>query len=383
MKLPIALLAVCLMLLSFASSIAEVKEQPRWKKHVVTSGTHTATAVAADFTGDGKTDVISFFRKKARLFVAPDWKEVELYELEVGNCIHSEIMDVDGDGDMDYIGARYKPGLIFWLERPEKPLVQKWSYHLVDDKVIGIHGLITGDVNRDGKLDLLANSAQPTGDFPNSLVWFSVPKNSRAAPRWERHVFADKDAPGLSHYLGFGDVNGDDRPDAAAAAKGGPTAEPGTGDWFAWWEAPTDSTGVWQKHLIADKQQGATNIHPADVNGDGKTDFIASRGHGRGVLWFEAPNWKLHDINPDLKSPHCLTIADFDQDGDIDAATCAYESRIAAWFENDGKGAFKTHILDEDQAAYDIRSVDMDSDGDLDILIAGQRSKNVVWYENP
>ena len=119
------------------------------------------------------------------------------------------------------------------------------------------------------------------------------------------------------------------------------------------------------------------------MNGDGKTDFIASRGHGRGVLWFEAPNWKLHDINPDLKSPHCRTIADFDQDGDIDAATCAYESRIAAWFENDGKGAFKTHILDEDQAAYDIRSVDMDSDGDLDILIAGQRSKNVVWYENP
>ena len=97
---------------------------------------------------------------------------------------------------------------------------------------------VIGGAKVSTKLDLLANSAQPTGDFPNSLVWFSVPKNSRAAPRWERHVFADKDAPGLSHYLGFGDVNGDDRPDAAAAAKGGPTAEPGTGDWFAGGKRP-------------------------------------------------------------------------------------------------------------------------------------------------
>ena len=55
----------------------------------------------------------------------------------------------------------------------------------------------------------------------------------------------------------------------------------------------------------------------------------------------------------------------------------------AAWFENDGKGKFNTHIINDDQAAYDIRLVDMDKDGDLDVLIAGQHSKNVVWYENP
>ena len=44
----------------------------------------------------------------------------------------------------------------------------------------------------------------------------------------------------MSHYFGFGDVNGDGRPDIALAAKGGPQAEPGTGEWFAWWEAPVD-----------------------------------------------------------------------------------------------------------------------------------------------
>jgi hypothetical protein len=181
----------------------------------------------------------------------------------------------------------------------------------------------------------------------------------------------------------LGDVNGDGRVDAASAAKGGPTAQPGTGDWFAWWEAPADPTGVWKKHLIAKNQLGATNILMADVDADGQTDFVASRGHGQGVLWFEGPDWKPHPIHATLAGPHCLAVADIDCDGDTDAATCAKDDCIATWFENDGRGNFTTHVIGTHQAAYDIRLVDMDGDRDLDVLIAGQASENVVWYENP
>lgn len=360
----------------------EIRETP-WKKHVVHQGEHTATAIAGDFTGDGLPDVISNSGGKSRLFVAPEWKELILDAEPNHGCINSEVMDVDGDGDLDYIGARYNPGLIFWLECPKQPLTQRWTLHLVDDQVHGIHGLLVGDVNRDGRLDLLANSAQPRVPYPNSLVWYSVPDDVRKAERWNRHIFAAGDAPGLSHYLGIGDVNGDGRPDAASGAKGGPMAAPGTGDWFAWWEAPRDSTRIWTKHLIADNQPGATNIHPADVNGDGQTDFIASRGHGAGVVWFEGPDWQQHDIHATLVGPHCLVVCDLDSDGDVDAATCAKDDQIAAWFENDAKGNFVTHVIGRDQAAYDIRALDMDVDGDLDLLVAGQVSKNVVWYENP
>jgi len=364
------------------ASGAETSESP-WKKHVVHRGFHTVTAVAADFTGDGRVDVISSSGGKARLFVAPDYKEVILDDNREHDCIHSAVMDVDGDGDPDFVGARYMPGLVFWLERPERPAVGPWKYHLVDDEVIGIHGLWVGDVDGDKKPDLLANSAQPKGRFPNSLVWYRIPRDPRSAKGWERYVFADKDAPGLSHYLGLGDVNGDGRPDATSAAKGGPEAAPGTGDWFAWWEAPADPRKTWTKHLIADKELGATNIHPADLNGDGKVDFVGSNGHGHGVLWFEAPDWKRHAMHPTLAGAHCLAVTDLDGDGDIDAATCAKDDKLAAWFENDGKGNFTTHIIGRDQAAYDIRAVDMDGDRDVDLLVAGQASKNVVWYENP
>jgi hypothetical protein len=352
-----------------------------WKKHVVHTGSESLTAIAADFTGDGLADVISNNGNVTRLFVAPDWKEVI-----VGSghgFIHSAVLDVDGDGRLDYVGARYSPGLILWYQCPAKPASQPWAIHLVDDKINGTHGILKGDVDGDGKDDLLAGSALSEGAFPESLVWYRIPAKPRSAQRWQRHVFADKDAPGLGHYFGLGDVDGDGLVDASHAAKGGSSAEPGTGEWFAWWQAPKDPRGTWTKHLIAENQPGATNIHPADVNDDGKVDFIASRGHGRGVIWFEAPEWKVRTIHATLPEPHCLVVIDMDGDGDVDAATCSKTDRVAVWFENDGRGNFTTHVVGRDQSAYDIRAVDMEGDGDLDLLIAGALSNNVVWYENP
>ena len=124
------------------------------------AGFHTNTAVAADFTGDGLPDVVANSGGKVRLFVAPNWKEIVLDDNPQHNCIHSETFDVDGDGDPDVIQARYSPGLIFWLECPEKPLTDRWGLHLIDDQVNGIHGLLVGDIDRDGTLDLLANLLQ-------------------------------------------------------------------------------------------------------------------------------------------------------------------------------------------------------------------------------
>ena len=91
----------------------------------------------------------------------------------------------------------------------------------------------------------------------------------------------------------------------------------------------------------------------------------------------------MHDIDTEIEFPHSLTTADHDLDGDIDIATCGYGSERVMWYENDGQGDFKIHVLDGQQQSYDLRSVDMDGDGDLDLLNAGRGSNNVVWYENP
>lgn len=355
-----------------------------WPRHTVFEGAGCMTAVAADFTKDGVIDIIADTGTGVtRLFVGPDWKPIVLDDNHGGTFIHSETWDIDGDGDADYIGARYEPGYIVWYEQPDQPLTQPWKRRLIDDQVNGIHGVIKGDVDRDGRLDLLATSAQPKPPFPNSLVWISPPDDPRSGAPWKRHVFADQDAPGLSHYLGFGDINGDGRPDAATGAKGGPTDITAKGEYFAWWESPADPTQVWRKHSLPAPQPGATNIHPADLNGDGRTDLLASRGHDKGVIWFQAPDWKEITIDADIQEPHCLQIADVDGDGDLDAATCAYGSELCVWYENDSHGNFKRHVVGEKQQAYDIRILDLDNDGDLDFLVAGRASNNVVWYANP
>ena len=90
-----------------------------------------------------------------------------------------------------------------------------------------------------------------------------------------------------------------------------------------------------------------------------------------------------HDIDADIKEPHCLVAVDLDADGDIDVATCAFGDAVVVWYENDGHGVFTRHLIGTQQQAYDIRAIDMDLDGDLDLLIAGRGSKNVVWYANP
>ncbi len=346
------------------------------------------SAVANDFDGDGHLDVIASYGGHVRLLRGPDWTPASIHEFRPGlsrnrpraACIHSCLLDVDGDGDLDFIGSN---NTVFWLECPDDPFSgEPWTYRPVDDQILGTHCLITGDVNRDGKIDLIATSYQlgKRTSVPESILWFEAPGPQADIDSWKRHVFADQDAPGGSHYMGIGDVNGDGRPDIAAGAKGG-IGFPG-GEWFAYWTQPQNPTQTWEKRILAESEPGASNILPGDLNGDGVADLLASRGHGVGVLWFKGPDFQPIEIDPKIVGPHSLVLEDLDGDGDLDVGTCGrFETGVVAWYENDGRANFTKHVIDVNQGSYDMRALDMDDDGDLDFLIAGHWSGNVVWYE--
>jgi len=360
-------------------------DEVRWKKHIVCEQGHCNTAVAIDVNDDGKRDVLAGLRGKVSLFIAPDFKtEVVLYRFPSnGGCIHSATIDADGDGDLDWAGTIANEHPI-WLENPGKSDSQlgAWTARAIDPEITGIHCLRTSDIDNDGKDDLIINNFEPKKGVGDSMAWFSVPANPRKAKQWDRHIFADHDARGGSHYMGAGDIDGDGWKEIAVGAKGKPFAD---GNWFAFWKNPGADAikKPWKKVMLAENQTAATNILPADVNGDGEIDWLASRGHGVGVIWFENPSWKIRDIDTDIEFPHSLTVADHDQDGDIDAATCGYGSERVMWYENEGRGHFKLHTLDAAQQSYHLQTVDMDGDGDGDLLNAGRGSNNVVWYENP
>jgi hypothetical protein len=360
-------------------TLAKTGNDVLWAKHVIATDTFAWTAVAADFTGDKLVDVIASdrFGERTILYVAPDWKEIYLHQGAA--AMHSTSFDVDGDGDADYLGGQYIPGLMFWLERPADPLNQPWMYREIDSLaaggVHGIHGLTAADLDGDGHVELVSNSNQPQGPFANSLVYYKVPAEPHNKGPWPR-VVVTGEATGFTHYMGVGDLNGDGVPEIATGAK--------VGNYFAYWSRNSSPGLPWTKHALPGLHEGATNILMMDMNKDGVVDLLASFGHGKGLLWFEGPTFeKTHVIDQRLEGPHTLAVADIDGDGDADVATATTVSATAVWFENAGAGEFVRHDVAKGQSAYDLRLVDMDGDGDLDMVVAGQESRNVLWLENP
>ncbi|MDF1826530.1 MAG: VCBS repeat-containing protein [Verrucomicrobiales bacterium] len=353
-----------------------------WRKHLVMESGQNTSAVAADYNGDGQVDVITSYNGKVSLFLAPSWKEIVLHRFPnlKARCIHSETFDVDGDGDMDWVGSEAWNSP-FWLENPGDG-TGAWAARIIDHEIRGIHCILKADVDNDGSVDVIINNFDPDGPLGDSVAWFSMPKKLKSAEQWDRHIFADGDARGGSHYFGFGDIDGDGWGEIAMGAKGAPFED---GNWFAYWRNPGGKAvrDSWEKVVIAEGQLAATNILPGDINGDGTMDFLASRGHSAGVIWFEGPDWSEHEIDLETKSPHSLVLADLDEDGDLDGASCGFESLRLSLYLNDGAGEFERLDLDLDQQSYDLRAVDMDGDGDLDLLNAGRGTGNVLWYENP
>lgn len=344
-------------------------------RHVLDEGFHALGADIGDRDAKGMADVLACSGGLVYLYSGK--KRYTVYESKSpALCIHLRTADIDKDGDMDAIVADHSNG-VFYLENPGKDVARKqvWKQRFVDSQCIGAHAVALGDINRDGRIDVVA-SGESNSTPPDSIYWFECPARPNEADEWPKVVLGPGQSGGLAHYPDVGDVNGDGRLDVVHAAK----AEK-TGEWYRLWTQPEDATGAWKFSEVGKGYKQATNVQLGDIDGDGIVDILASQGHDVGVHWFEGPDWKVHTIDKEMHSPHTLVLVDLDADGDLDGATCAYESKLLVWFENDGKGRFKTHIISTSQQAYDLVARDVDNDGDLDLLVAGQRSDNVVWYE--
>ncbi|MSU25105.1 MAG: VCBS repeat-containing protein [Opitutus sp.] len=140
---------------------------------------------------------------------------------------------------------------------------------------------------------------------------------SPVMPAWQR----------FTHGLGFGDVNGDGRPDLLEKD--------------AWWEQPASLAGdpIWKRHPFAFSAKGGAQMYVMDVNGDGLPDVITSKAaHGYGLSWFEQVraadgeiSFKEHVILSEKTEEkiagvqfaqlHAVVLTDFDGDGLPDIVT--------------------------------------------------------------
>jgi hypothetical protein len=119
--------------------------------------------------------------------------------------------------------------------------------------------------------------------------------------------------------------------------------------------------------------QGWGNATLADVDQDGDLDALLASTTG-GTIWLNDATGQFTDSDQTLDNSHYITVGDVDGDDDLDAITCE-----ALWF-NDGTGNFGTldwHIPLQECAG--IWLGDVDGDGDLDAFIASYEGSNELW----
>src|SRR5688572_27655695 len=176
MKPAIALIFLATSLLN-AAPVA-----PTWVRNAYPLPESIWSVAALDANGDGKLDLIAMGETKVYALTAPDWKQSVLADTKEPKMLYCVALDADQDGDVDLAVGRYQqPWInyrqareagktvpepkgpdfsIAWLENrgSADSLSAQWPLHPIDRELNGIHGMWTGDVNRDGAVDLISDS---------------------------------------------------------------------------------------------------------------------------------------------------------------------------------------------------------------------------------
>lgn len=247
-----------------------------------------------------------------------------------------------------------------------KPSVIKFKKHVISTRFVS-EGIATGDVNKDGLVDLLAGN-----------YWFE-------APSWKSHlIHADTLNPVPSYstsFINFSlDVNTDgwvdlirfDQPGAACV----------------WYENPKNKIKGWQSHIIL-ATAGIESPAFEDVDGDGKMDIICNDVLAKKVVWLKSPVmkgdtiWQRFIISNDSllathRYTHGLGWGDVNKDGSHDVII------KSGWWESPSdkkESDWKFHPADLGEDCANMFAYDVDKDGDADIMSSSAHKYGIWWYE--
>jgi hypothetical protein len=242
-----------------------------------TSFARTMVDFAYDFTGDGWTDVLAGESRPMHLYVNPKGENRRWTKYSVLPQINSELAllrDVDGDGKPEVIFSADGTLAFAWPDaaNPLRP----WPTHAISERGVAFgHGLGAGDINGDGRLDVL----QAAG-------WWEQPAAGPRSGLWKYHAYAfgrwgRAEGAGGGEWVVY-DVDGDRLNDVV----GGLNAH---GFGLAWFHQKRDAAGniTFDRHMIIDDfstvNSGGVTISEmhgaamADMDGDGVADFITGK----------------------------------------------------------------------------------------------------------
>jgi hypothetical protein len=141
------------------------------------------------------------------------------------------------------------------------------------------------------------------------------------------------------------------------------------------------------KKIILTHDFVSEGVTTADVNKDGLMDVMA------GSFWFEAPDWKRHEIarglifNPDTTFSNSFLdySMDVNQDGWPDLIRIGYPGQEVVWYENprNEERLWTMHKIYDHAGNESPAFVDIDGDGRPDILCNDPVDKKMIWLKSP
>jgi hypothetical protein len=264
-----------------------------WKEHLICKSACKETPLYVDLFGHGKKVLVMGYEEKQIVWVAPGKDPTQPWEIHpiseagkqgpsAGRFSHGlGAGDVNGDGRLDVICTEG------WLEQPEKDDGKTpWVFHPFD---LGppCADMFAYDVDGDGKADILSSSAHGEG------IWAHLQKPGKdsANPAFLRQTLF-KDLFSQSHALHCVDINGDGLKDLVTGKRWwahGPGGDinPNAPAVLYWFEATKGKDGIitFTPHKIDDDSGIGTQFTVADVNDDKLLDIVVA--NKKGVFLFE------------------------------------------------------------------------------------------------